>query len=117
MQRIYSAQVSHHSILIKGTTKSFGLMFFSTPQSGPNNESSKIAFGKACVSIAHLFIGKPTNDIMEALDPSSLFSDTLKESFRHQLENYRIVSFYEGDERYVSNNFADWSIIDFADCS
>jgi hypothetical protein len=33
---------------------------------------------------------------MEALKNGSLYSDVLKENWRHQLEKYRIVSFYEG---------------------
>jgi hypothetical protein len=40
--------------------------------------------------------GNPSNDIMEALKNESLYSDILKETWRHQLEKYKIVSFYEG---------------------
>lgn len=32
---------------------------------------------------------------MEALKKDSLFSDTLVEDFRHQLEDYYILSFFE----------------------
>jgi hypothetical protein len=80
------------------------LIFFGTPHSG-SSDAAKVEFGKACVSIAHFFTNRPTNSIMEALKPSSLFSDILKESFRHQLENYLIVSFYE-DDRKVSTKIS-----------
>jgi hypothetical protein len=33
---------------------------------------------------------------MQALEKNSLFSDVLQENWRHHLENYKIVSFYEG---------------------
>ena len=39
---------------------------------------------------------KPSNDIIEALKAGSLFADVLKEAWRHQLNLYKIVSFYEG---------------------
>jgi hypothetical protein len=32
---------------------------------------------------------------MEALKKDSLFSDTLVDHFRHQLEDYYVLSFYE----------------------
>jgi len=56
----------------------------------------QVSFGKACVSILQSVPGNPSNDIMEALKNGSLYSDILKENWRHQLEKYRIVSFYEG---------------------
>jgi hypothetical protein len=74
---------------------SFGLMFFGTPHSGPTNDL-KVKFGKACVGIAQSMPWKVSNDIMEALKKGSLFSDVLQEHWRHQLEQYQIISFYEG---------------------
>jgi hypothetical protein len=74
---------------------SFGLMFFGTPHSGPTDDL-KVKFGRACVKIAQSMPWKVSNDIMEALKKGSLFSDILCEHWRHQLEQYQIVSFYEG---------------------
>lgn len=52
---------------------------------------------KASVRIAQsLLPGVQSNDIMEALKAQSLFSDSLQNSFRHQLNDYQIVTFYEG---------------------
>jgi hypothetical protein len=56
----------------------------------------KVRFAKACVAIVQAIPGHPSSDLMEALRKGSLFSDLLQESWRHQLENYQIVSFYEG---------------------
>jgi len=70
-------------------------VFFGTPHAGPT-EDAKVRFAKACVSIVQSMPGNPSNDIMEALKSGSLYSDILKETWRHQLEKYQIVSFYEG---------------------
>ena len=71
------------------------MVFFGTPHSGPTNDL-KVKFGKACVAIAQSLPWSASNDTMEALKKGSLFSDILTEQFRHQLENYRILFFYEG---------------------
>jgi hypothetical protein len=40
-------------------------------------------------------IQNPKNTFMEALKKDSLFSDTLMDDFRHQLEDYYVLSFFE----------------------
>ena len=74
---------------------SYGLVFFGTPHGGPG-EDWKIVFGKASVRIAQSLPGVQSNDIMEALKHGSLFSDALQSQWRHQLNQYQIVTFYEG---------------------
>jgi len=37
----------------------------------------------------------PPNTFMEALKKDSLFAESLAQHFRHQLEDYYILSFYE----------------------
>jgi hypothetical protein len=74
---------------------SFGLVFFGTPHDGPTVDT-KVRFGKICAAIAQALPGNPSNDIMQALEKGTLFSDHLHEHFRQQLEQYQIVSFYEG---------------------
>src|SRR6266487_1965913 len=71
------------------------LVFFGTPHRGPVN-SSLVSFGKLCARLVQKLPGNRPNDIMDALEDGLLFSDTLKDHFRHQLESYRIVSFWEG---------------------
>ena len=82
---------------------SYGLIFFGTPHGGPGS-NWKIVFGKTCVKIAQSIPGRTPNDIMEALKRGSLFSDALQNQWRHQLDHYRIVTFYEGigDVRSIS---------------
>lgn len=70
-------------------------MFFGTPHSGPTNDFM-VKFGRVCVDIAQSMPWKVSNDIMDALKKGSLFSDVLYEQWRHQLEQYQIISFYEG---------------------
>jgi hypothetical protein len=69
-------------------------MFFGTPHAGPA-ASMQVALGKLCVSVARSMQWSPPNKNMDALQHGSLFDDLLQESFIQQLENYRIVSFYE----------------------
>ena len=82
---------------------SYGLIFFGTPHGGPG-PNWKVVFGKTCVKIVQSIPGKTSNDIMEALQKGSLFSDTLQNQWRHQLKHYQIVTFYEGrgDVRAIS---------------
>jgi hypothetical protein len=72
-------------------------MFFGTPHTGPE-PSMKVKFGETCVAIANSLPWKSStkNDVMQALKKGSLFSDVLGEHWRHQLELYQIVSFWEG---------------------
>jgi hypothetical protein len=72
-----------------------GLLFFGTPHKGGNTDSNMIKMGFIAAKIAQ-FLGFSINDsIVQALKPGSLFVDILKEAFRHQLEQYFIVSFWE----------------------
>lgn len=75
-------------------TATFALVFMGTPHSGPA-DSSKVLFGKTCAKIVKKVHGNASNDLMEAVQNGSLFYDVLKENWRHQLENYQIISCYE----------------------
>jgi len=72
----------------------FALVFMGTPHDGPADRA-KIAFGKMCATIAKKLYGNGSTDLMEALSKNSLFSDVLEANWRHQLEDYQIVSCYE----------------------
>ncbi len=39
---------------------------------------------------------KASNELLELLKTNSLFTGQMSERFRHQLEDYRVVSFVEG---------------------
>jgi hypothetical protein len=58
-----------------------------------------VKIGLIAANIAQ-FLGFGINDsIIQALKPGSLFADILKEAFRHQLEQFFIVSFWEQKEK------------------
>jgi hypothetical protein len=51
--------------------------------------------GIKAASIAKFLGFHPSDAVIQVLTPGSLFGDFLRESFRHQLENYQILSFWE----------------------
>jgi hypothetical protein len=71
-----------------------GLVFFGTPHAGGKN--ALVTVGKICGRIVTMVSPNPPNDIMQALQKGSLFTDVLQENWRHQLNSFKIVSFYEG---------------------
>jgi hypothetical protein len=77
------------------TFRSYGIIFFGTPQTGPGN-NPEARLGMACVKIARSLPGIQSPNLIETLERGSLFSDFLREAFRHQLEAYKVVSCYEG---------------------
>ncbi|KAF7585214.1 hypothetical protein BBP40_011667 [Aspergillus hancockii] len=82
---------------IEGSTKrrTAGMVFFGTPHAGPSR-NMQIGLGMACARIARSLPLNQTSKIIEILEGGTLFSDLLTESFRHQLEQYKILSCYEG---------------------
>ena len=76
-------------------SQSYGLIFFGTPHGGPGKDWRTV-LGKTCVRIVQSTPGRTSNDVMEALEKGSLFSDALQSQWRHQLRCYKIVTFYEG---------------------
>lgn len=57
-----------------------------------------VAVGSAAICVIRGVFRKPPNDLLEAVKDGSLFSDVLNDNWRHQLDLYKIVSFYEADE-------------------
>ena len=68
-----------------------GIAFFGTPHQGGN--SAKL--GDIAASIVRGILRNPPNTFMEALKKDSLFSNDIVEDFRHSLEDYYVVSFFE----------------------
>ena len=71
-----------------------GLAFFGTPHAG--GDERLVALGAAAARIASALHVQPSNDLIETLKKGSLFSDLLAEQWRHHLESYQLVSFWEG---------------------
>lgn len=72
---------------------SSGLAFFGTPHAGGHN--ALVTLGRASIRIVRGFFLDPPNDIMQAVTHGSLYADVLQENWRHQLNLFKIVSFYE----------------------
>ena len=69
----------------------YGIAFFGTPHQGGNFAK----LGDIAASIVRGVLRNPSNTFMEGLKKDSLFSDTLVGDFRHQLEDYHVLSFFE----------------------
>lgn len=55
--------------------------------------------GKIAARVARFVSnGHASNDLMNCLEHNSLFTRQMTDRFRHQLEDYRVVSFIEGKE-------------------
>jgi len=71
----------------------FGLAFFGCPHHGAKG----IELGKIAASIATFVSqGRASNNLLESLEHNSLFTRQVSNEFRHQLEDYQVVSFIEG---------------------
>ncbi|KAI3534441.1 hypothetical protein CSPX01_12058 [Colletotrichum filicis] len=69
----------------------YGMAFFGTPHNG-----SKL--GSLAAIVANVFsvaIGNRQPSFMEALGRNSLFADVIREDFRHGLERFNVLSYYE----------------------
>jgi hypothetical protein len=71
------------------------LVFFGTPHAGPSS-NLQVGLGMACAKIVRSLPFQQPSNTIEALENGTLFSDLLSETFRHQIEQYKILSCYEG---------------------
>jgi protein SERAC1 len=69
----------------------FGLVFFATPHRGGNHAK----LGDIAANIAKAVLNTSTNTFMDHLQKDSVLSEDLQHFFKHQVENYFILSFYE----------------------
>ncbi|KAJ5135003.1 uncharacterized protein N7515_004281 [Penicillium bovifimosum] len=71
----------------------YGLVFFGTPHRG----AKAVELGKIAARVARFVSkGHASNDLLDCLEHNSLFTRQMSDRFRHQLEDYRVVSFIEG---------------------
>lgn len=69
----------------------YGLVFFAVPHQGGHGGG----LGGIAKNIVLSLTGDANNDLIESLKSNSLFQENQKTFFKHQLEDYRIVSVYE----------------------
>ena len=71
----------------------FGLVFFGCPHRGAKG----VELGNVAAKVARFISsGRASNDLLECLKRDSLFTRQMSNRFRHQLEDYHVVSFIEG---------------------
>jgi hypothetical protein len=91
-QALVNAQANPRLKNTLGST--FGLVFMGTPHAG-HADSMTIDFGKMCANIVRHVSGNGADDLIMAVENGSIFSDILREHFRHHLDRYQIISCYE----------------------
>ena len=69
----------------------YALVGFAVPHRGGH----RAGLGAIAKDIVATLGGNSRNDLVESLKANSLFQENQAELFRHQLEDYRILSFYE----------------------
>ncbi|KAF4770142.1 hypothetical protein HAV15_012043 [Penicillium sp. str.  len=81
-----------------------GLVFFGTPHRG----AKAVELGKIAARVARFVSkGHASNDLLDSLEHNSLFTRQMTDRFRHQLEDYRVVSFIEGKEADIKKLVVD----------
>ena len=91
-QALVEAQLNPLYACIKSSTQ--GLVFFATPHSGGNHAGIAESAAKFCSTLT----GEPTNSLFDSLQKHSLLSEISKDHFRHQLNDYEVLSFIETRE-------------------
>ncbi len=71
--------------------KTIGLIFLGTPHRG----SDKATYGKVLSDVATTVVRRPNSKLLGALQTNSDALMRLASEFKHQLPQYKIVSFYE----------------------
>jgi len=101
-QALINAHNNEQYTHIKDATK--GLVFFATPHRGGNQTSVDIG-GVVAKIATHLGFQKG-DDLVETLNAGSMFTDMMREHWRHQLLNYGIVSFWGAYDHIVTKDSA-----------
>ena len=88
-QALVEARIDPLYKCLKAST--YGLVFFATPHRG--GEGAGVA--KVAANICSAFTGQPRNKLLESLQSRSLIRELSSDHFRHQLNDYEILSFIE----------------------
>ncbi|KAH7025067.1 uncharacterized protein B0I36DRAFT_332472 [Microdochium trichocladiopsis] len=99
-QALINAQQNQKYTSIKEATT--GLAFFATPHFG--GKAMLVSTGKAAADIAHGLGFRKGDRILEILDEGSTCSDIMREGFRHQQDEYQIVSFWGSRDSVVQRD-------------
>jgi hypothetical protein len=69
----------------------YGIVFFATPHNGGNF----VPLAQIASNVARALLRNPENNFLQSLEKDSLFGDELNNNFRHCIENFYILSFFE----------------------
>ena len=69
----------------------YRLVFFATPHRGAEGAGALEVAAKVCSA----FTGQPTNKLLDSLKAKSLITELSSDQFRHQLNDYQVLSFIE----------------------
>lgn len=89
LQALFQARIESQYQSI--TENTVGIVFLGTPHRG----SDKADYGKILANVATSVMNKPKPRLISALQSNSDSLMRLTSDFRHQLPNYKVVSFYE----------------------
>ncbi|KAI9696428.1 MAG: hypothetical protein M1836_005706 [Candelina mexicana] len=102
-QALTHAKDNERYSLIKDNT--YALVFFGTPNAG-HTKSAKTAFGQAYTKVIKAYSGNSSDDLLQALDKHSIFTDNLTERWRHQIDLYKFVFFWSATDEFVPRDSA-----------
>ena len=88
-QALVEARIDPSYKCLKASTK--GLAFFATPHRG--GEGAGVA--EAAANVCSAFTGQPRNKLLESLKSKSLITELSSDQFRHQLNDYEVLSLIE----------------------
>ncbi|KAL8918578.1 MAG: hypothetical protein Q9172_005368 [Xanthocarpia lactea] len=88
-QALVEARIDPAYKCLKAST--YGLVFFATPHSGAEGAGALEVAAKVCSA----FTGQPTNKLLDSLKAKSLITELSSDQFRHQLNDYEVLSFIE----------------------
>ncbi|GAP82647.2 putative kinesin light chain 1 [Rosellinia necatrix] len=77
-----------------------GLLFFATPHRGA--DSGLLSLGGLVAKLAISVGFQRGDDVLETLKSGSMFSDMMRDHWRHQLLEYKIVSFWGSQDEVVT---------------
>ena len=88
-QALVEAMVNPRYRCLKASTR--GLVFFATPYRG--GEGAGVA--ESAANVCSAFTGQPRNNLLESLRSKSLITELSSDQFRHQLNDYEVLSLIE----------------------
>lgn len=88
-QALVEATVNPRYRCLKAST--LGLVFFATPHRGGENAG----VAEFAANVCSAFTGQPKNNLLDSLKEKSLITQLSSDQFRHQLNDYEVLSLIE----------------------